>query len=929
VIDDPSDVGAELRRLIGPVLGALGGLARAVHVADARRPDQPVLFLNAAWTRLTGFEADDALGRDPRRLLAMDGAAAAALSAAMREGRSHEAGLLVRRRDGTKLRSRVLAAPIADEAGQPAFSLVLLEEAAEAAAQAREDRQEDDNESLRATLAASGIMASWSWDLAARHIMGDARFAALYGLEAEQAAAGVPAATFFSIIHPQDLPRIRLAVGGLLHGAEIFSKEYRVALADGAKRWVHARGRCIRDAAHPEGRFVGTLVDITDQKRVEERLRVAQSAGGIGTFEYVAGYGTVAVSPQFCRLLGLQPSADLPLRTINGVVQSGDPPVIEPGVLDPSGMAGHAEFRITRPDTGEVRWLARRGETLRDIDTAEALFSGVIYDVTESKRTEGKLRSLNDELEARVAERTAERNGMWRLSAEVMLVARLDGAIAAVNPAWSTVLGWQEEELVGRSVFALIHPDDVRAARDAIASLSKGTPLSRFVIRCRGRDGGHRWISWSAAVGEDRINAVGRDVTAEREQAEALDRAEEQLRQSQKMEAIGQLTGGLAHDVNNMLQGIRSALEMVEKRMETGRLADVPRLLLAGREGVDRAAALTHGLLAFARRGQLDARPTVVGEVVRGLADLVHRTVGPAIEVRLELGAGGSEDGDWTVQLDRNSLESALLNLAINARDAMPDGGCLTFATRELGPVAADLEMGNAPAGPGEFVLVSVSDTGNGMPPDVVERAFEPFFTTKPIGQGTGLGLSQIYGFVQQSGGTVRITSEVGRGTTVNLYFPRAVAAAQAETVALQTGTRQDGTAGRTVLLVEDEPAVRATAAELLRECGYVVLEAADGPSGLAVLTAATRLDLLVTDVGLPGLNGRQLADAARVRRPTLPVLFITGYAGEALNDALPPGMAVIAKPFPLDLLATRVAAMLTMFPSEAPEPSHSRLARH
>jgi CheY-like chemotaxis protein len=311
------------------------------------------------------------------------------------------------------------------------------------------------------------------------------------------------------------------------------------------------------------------------------------------------------------------------------------------------------------------------------------------------------------------------------------------------------------------------------------------------------------------------------------------------------------------------------------------------------------------------------------------LADLVHRTVGPAIEVRLELGAGGSEDGDWTVQLDRNSLESALLNLAINARDAMPDGGCLTFATRELGPVAADLEMGNAPAGPGEFVLVSVSDTGNGMPPDVVERAFEPFFTTKPIGQGTGLGLSQIYGFVQQSGGTVRITSEVGRGTTVNLYFPRAVAAAQAETVALQTGTRQDGTAGRTVLLVEDEPAVRATAAELLRECGYVVLEAADGPSGLAVLTAATRLDLLVTDVGLPGLNGRQLADAARVRRPTLPVLFITGYAGEALNDALPPGMAVIAKPFPLDLLATRVAAMLTMFPSEAPEPSHSRLARH
>jgi CheY-like chemotaxis protein len=372
------------------------------------------------------------------------------------------------------------------------------------------------------------------------------------------------------------------------------------------------------------------------------------------------------------------------------------------------------------------------------------------------------------------------------------------------------------------------------------------------------------------------------------------------------MEAIGQLTGGLAHDVNNMLQGIGSALEMVEKRIDAGRLAEVPRLLQAGREGVGRAAALTHGLLAFARRGHLDAKPVLVDEVARGMTDLVRRTVGPAIEVRLRAG-----DGDWTAQLDRNGLESALLNLAINARDAMPEGGRLTFATRELSLAAADLGADAVTVVPGDFIRVSVADTGAGMPPDVLDRAFEPFFTTKPIGQGTGLGLSQIYGFVQQSGGFVRIASEVGRGTTVHLHFPRGTPTTNEEAAPADLEISAAGMTGHTVLLVEDEPAVRALAAELLRERGYVVLEAEDGPSGLKALAGAARVDLLVTDVGLPGLNGRQLADAARVRRPRLPVLFITGYAGTALDDALPHGMTVIAKPFALDDLIARVAAML------------------
>ncbi|MDB5416222.1 MAG: domain S-box protein, partial [Rubritepida sp.] len=387
----------------------------------------------------------------------------------------------------------------------------------------------------------------------------------------------------------------------------------------------------------------------------------------------------------------------------------------------------------------------------------------------------------------------------------------------------------------------------------------------------------------------------------------ALARSEEALRQAQKMEAIGQLTGGLAHDVNNMLQGIGGALQMMERRIAAGRLADLPRLFRAAQEGVDRAASLTHRLLAFARRDRLDVAVINAGTLVAGMTDLVRHTVGPAIQVRTRLG-----DGAWAVRLDPAGLESALLNLAINARDAMPDGGTLTFATGEVRLTAADFRAAEAVA-PGDHVLVSVSDTGTGMPPDVIARVFEPFYTTKPIGKGTGLGLSQIYGFVQQSGGLVRIESVQGEGTTVRLLLPRDAGEGmeRAAPDALPAPATIASAEGRTVLLVEDEPAVRALAAEALRELGLTVLEAEDGPSGLAILAGTTRVDLLVTDVGLPGLNGRQLADAARERRPTLPVLFITGYAGGALDDGLPSGMAAIAKPFSLDLLATRVASML------------------
>ncbi|WP_338663750.1 PAS domain-containing protein [Pararoseomonas sp. SCSIO 73927] len=774
-------------------------------------------------------------------------------------------------------------------------------------------RTEDSGEGrqLRDALAAAGILASWDWDVAERRINGDARLAALLGVTPEEAARGVPPAAFFNAIHPEDRTRIRLAVGAILRGAELLSRECRVLVPGLGLRWVHARGRRYPDAGGGPGHFLGTLVDVTEQKRVEERLRIAQTAGGIGTFEYMPGFATAAVSDQFCKLLGLRPAPDLPVRTVNGVVHPGDLPIIDDNVTDEAalpalGTVHEAEFRIARADTGEARWLKRRGEYLRDAETAGLRFSGVIYDITDTKRTEAQLRALNEGLEAEVAARTADRNRLWRLSADIMLVLRPDGTIVAVNPAWHATLGWREAEVVGRSVLELIHPDDAAGGRDRLARLSGDGPVMRVEDRYRHKDGRWRWIDWSAAFGEGLISAVGRDVTEEREREQALRQAEEALRQSQKMEAVGQLTGGIAHDFNNLLTGIVGSLELLRTRIAQGRFGQVERYVAAAQGAADRAAALTHRLLAFSRRQTLDPKPTGANRLIQGMEELIRRTMGPAIEVETVLAVGL-----WPTLCDPHQLENAILNLAINARDAMPGGGRLTIETANSwidDRAARERDME-----PGQYVTVCVTDTGTGMPPEVVARAFDPFFTTKPVGQGTGLGLSMIYGFARQSGGQVRIYSEPGQGTTMRLYLPRHWGEVEEEKTAAR-GNPPRAERGETVLVVDDEPTVRMLVMEVLEELGYAALEASDGGSALKVLRSTARLDLLITDVGLPGgMNGRQVADAARELRPGLRVLFITGYAENAAigNGHLAPGMHVLTKPFPMEVLATRIKSII------------------
>ncbi len=390
------------------------------------------------------------------------------------------------------------------------------------------------------------------------------------------------------------------------------------------------------------------------------------------------------------------------------------------------------------------------------------------------------------------------------------------------------------------------------------------------------------------------------------EAKEALRASEERLAQSQKMEAVGQLTGGIAHDFNNMIQVIQGGLAMMERRLEQGRTQDVVKYVAAMRQASENAASLTNRLLAFSRRQALQPVAVEPDRLVRGMEDLIRRTLGPSIELQLRL-----RDGRWSALCDANQLESALLNLAINARDAMPSGGTLTIASADRTMAATDADD----AQPGKYVELEVKDTGVGIDAETLTRVFEPFFTTKPTGQGTGLGLSQVHGFVKQSGGFVRITSRPGEGASVRLFLPARVKENQ-DSIEPESRARpsQPGPAGATVLVVEDQDDVRAQIVEALKDAGWTILEANDGPSGLRALQAHPTLDLLVTDVGLPGLNGRQLADAGRALNANLRVLLVTGYAGKALDDArLPPGMEIVRKPFALDELLARARALLNL----------------
>ena len=569
---------------------------------------------------------------------------------------------------------------------------------------------------------------------------------------------------------------------------------------------------------------------------------------------------------------------------------------------------------------------------LHDVESQFVGGTGRIIDVSLSVSFEqdaagmsdGILGAMVDLTTRRMAERAAERNAALLQSVtthsnDAILITEAEPIeppgprILYANPAFTAMTGYSAEEVISRNPRILQGPRTDRRELDRLRRALKAWETVRVELVNYTKDGTEFDVEIDISPVADSSGffthwiAIQRNVTARRTQEAAL-------RQAQKMEAVGQLTTGIAHDFNNLLTGISGSLELMRTRIGQGRTADLDRYIEAATASAHRAAALTHRLLAFSRRQALQPKPTDIKQLVQGMELALAQAAGPKIRIDAKLA-----DDPWTILCDPTQLENALLNLVANARDAMPGGGHILVeaanAVLHRHPGAASL--GNVP--PGEYMALAITDTGAGMAPEVIARAFDPFFTTKPLGAGTGLGLSMIDGFVQQSGGHVRLRSEEGRGTTATVYLPRHLGAQAGQAAGPLAARPPNGPASAIVLVVEDEAAVRMIVLDALSDLGYTVLEAADARSGLHILESSARIDLLLTDIGLPGgMNGHQLAMAARLRRPSLKVLFITGYAGSAEegDERMEQGMEVVAKPFEVSGLVARIQAMVGDRPS-------------
>jgi PAS domain S-box-containing protein len=553
---------------------------------------------------------------------------------------------------------------------------------------------------------------------------------------------------------------------------------------------------------------------------------------------------------------------------------------------------------------GSRFWASVVIDPIHDEDGNLFGFAKITRDITERKAAEEALRQSQEQFRLLVQ----------GVTDYAIFMLDPTGHVTNWNSGAQRMKGYAAAEIIGQH-FSRFYTDEDRAADVPTRALQTAEREGRFEIEgCRVRkDGSHFWASVVIDAIHDEngkllgFGKVTRDITERRQTQKALEEAREALFQSQKMEAVGQLTGGVAHDFNNLLQAISGSLEMVERRLAAGR-NDVAQHMAAARTAMDRAAHLTQRLLAFARRQPLKPEYTNLNALVPGMRDLIQKSVGEAVQVEIRLA-----EELWPIWADANQVESALLNLAINSRDAMPEGGRLTVETSNTHLDAA--YIGSEPeVQPGDYVMLAVTDTGTGMSPNVLARAFEPFFTTKPVGQGTGLGLSQLYGFAQQSGGHVRIESEVGRGTSVKLYLPRHHGAEETRAV-VDASPESPPQAPRpgTILVVEDEAIVRMLLVDGLEEQGYTVLEAEDGNAALDIVASSERIDLLVTDVGLPGINGRQLAEMARSQQPDLKVLFLTGYAYDAAMDkeVLGPNTQLLGKPVAIEVFCAKVRGML------------------
>ncbi|MDX3909960.1 MAG: PAS domain S-box protein [Sphingobium sp.] len=773
--------------------------------------------------------------------------------------------------------------PLRDEAGiAVGFVKVLRDRTAEHRAQ---EALRASEQQLRRAQEAGGV-GLFSVDIGSNLITATPEFCRIFGV---QAAERMPSEEVERLIFPEDTHIVSNKARRKDGSAEP-DVEYRIRRGDtGEERIIFRKGEYERDSDDNPIRMVGAVHDVTERRRIQQALEKSEA-------EFTTLAQSMPNQVWTARADGYLNWFNARVYAFSGLTEAelkgdGWGRMVHTDDLGSAkdawskalaeGEIYEAEFRL-RNAGGEYRWHLARALPLRDATGTVTSWVGTNTDIHAQKLAE--------------AANARDRDRLWSMSRDLMLVCDFEGIITAVNPSAKRLLGWSEEEMVGSSLSCYTHPDDLERTTAEVEKLSAGVATLAFENRYRRKDDGYCLLAWTAVPDAGRIHAVGRDITEQRA-------IEEALRQSQKMEAVGQLTGGIAHDFNNLLQGITGSLDLLKTRLAQGRTGDLDRFLSGAISSANRAAALTHRLLAFSRRQPLDPRPVQANPLVSSMEDMLRRTLGKGIELEMVL-AGGL----WPTRCDPNQLESAILNLAINARDAMPSGGKLVIETcnahLDSAYVAAQRDVK-----PGQYVCICVTDTGTGMSSDIIAKAFEPFFTTKPIGQGTGLGLSMIYGFTRQSEGYARIYSEVGQGTTIKLYLPRYRGGEVSQEEAEVQGETPGSKSGEIVLVVEDEAVVRSLIVDVLEELGYRAIEAADGPKGLEVLQSDQRIDLLVTDIGLPGLNGRQVADAGRVTRPGLKVLFMTGYAENAAiaSGFLEPGMAMITKPFAMDVLATRI----------------------
>jgi PAS domain S-box-containing protein len=823
-------------------------------------------------------------------------------------------------------------------------------------------RLRDSEERLQLALDSSMGIGTWDWDVANDRATADARFARLYGVDPDYAAKGDKIGSFLSSIHPDDLPHVSAAIAHSLETGEDYAAEYRLTTIPGREIWVTAQGRPTFDAEGKPAHFPGISFDITKRRAAELAARAA-TEGQAFVYDLARALRDLddarAIMALAAEWLAIRIDADRAgffrvggdetLVFASGWSNGRLPLLAGPmprGVMGAAISKAYRERRtvVVRDSSAEPAFAGTEAERLSAAGLGVPLLRGGTW-VAGFYVSQARPRDWTAE-EIALVEAVAET--AWDAVQRVDVVAALkqseakfraiansidqmvwsalpDGYHDYYNQRWYDFTGVPLGSTDDEGWNGMFHPDDRERAWETWRhSLKTGDPY-RIEYRLRHRTGEYRWVLGSAQPVRDDHGQITRwfgTCTEIQEQVEArevltrsradLERAvadrtgqlmavEERLRQAQKMEAVGQLTGGIAHDFNNMLAVVIGALDLLERRIAQGR-TDVERYIDAARDGATRAAALTQRLLSFSRQAPLAPVPVDCNALVEGMLELLKRTLGEAVRIETQL-----TDAVWYAVTDPSQLENAVLNLAVNARDAMPTGGKLTIHTGNTTLDKATAEPINIATG--DYVCIAVTDTGSGMSEEVAARAFDPFFTTKSVGKGTGLGLSQVFGFVGQLGGHVGLETAPGKGTTVRLLIPRYTGDAVPEPKARADGSEARGFAHETVLVVEDEDRVRNYSVEALRELGYSVIHAADGPAALAMIDGGQRADLLFTDVVMPEMNGRELAREATARLPGLRVLYTSGYTRDAEDASF--GGAVLPKPFDVATLAARVRAML------------------